>query len=75
MMPLPDEKRPGSDNETEYNTAIKTIATNMGAEVIDLYANTGITSSNVSSYTVDKLHPNSTGMQMIADVVVNAIKN
>jgi lysophospholipase L1-like esterase len=72
---LPDEKRPGSDNETEYNTAIKTIATNMGAEVIDLYANTGITSSNVSSYTVDKLHPNSTGMQMIADVVVNAIKN
>ena len=71
---LPDEKRTASDNENEYNAAIRTIATNMGATVIDLYANTGITSSNVSSYTVDKLHPNSAGMQLISDVVVNAIK-
>ncbi len=72
---LPDEKRAASDNETEYNAAIRTIATNMGATVIDLYANAGITASNISSYTVDKLHPNATGMQMISNVVVNAIKN
>ncbi len=72
---LPDEKRAASDNESEYNAAIRTIATNMGAKVIDLYANTGITASNISSYTVDKLHPNATGMQKIADVVVNAINS
>lgn len=72
---LPDEKRAASDNENEYNAAIRTIATNMGATVIDLYANAGITTSNISSYTVDKLHPNATGMQMIADVVVNTINN
>ena len=72
---LTDEKRAASDNENEYNAVIRTVATNMGATVIDLYANTGITASNITSYTVDKLHPNASGMQLISNVVVNTINN
>ena len=72
---LPDEKRdtnPGG--EQAYNTAIKAIAQNMNVNVIDLYAESGVTTQNISQFTVDKLHPNALGMEKMADVIINAIK-
>lgn len=77
---LPDRKRTtngvnGSGiSETQYNAVIRSIASGMGCYLIDLYNDSGITASNIESYTVDKLHPNSTGMEMIANTVVNAIR-
>lgn len=71
---LPDAKDPNANNEEEFNAAIRAIANNMGATVIDLYALSGITEENVANYTVDKgLHPNEAGMDIITNVVVNAI--
>jgi hypothetical protein len=77
---LPDRKRfSGSSNskgidESAYNDAIRTIAANMGVNLIDLYNNSGITPSNISQFTVDRLHPNKSGMEKIAKTVVDSIK-
>lgn len=77
---LPDRKRfSGSSNskgidESAYNDAIRTIAANMGVNLIDLYNNSGITPSNISQFTVDRLHPNKNGMEKIAKTVVDSIK-
>ncbi len=78
---LPDRKRfSGGSNgsgisETAYNAAIRTIAGNNDCTVIDLYANSGITADNIGTYTVDRLHPNSAGMSMIANTVVSAVRS
>ena len=73
---LPDSRPQDTNatNEEEFNAAIRAIANNMGATVIDLYALSGITEENVANYTVDNgLHPNEAGMDIITNVVVNAI--
>lgn len=76
---LPDRKRfsggaNGSNiSETAYNDAIRTIARNMDCRLIDLYNDCGITADNIATYTVDRLHPNSAGMGLIANTVVSAI--
>ncbi len=77
---LPDRKRfSGSNNaqgidESAYNDAIRTIAANMGVNLIDLYNNSGITPSNISQFTVDKLHPNKNGMEKVAKTIIDVIK-
>ncbi len=77
---LPDRKRfSGSTNkqgidESAYNEAIRTIAANMGVNLIDLYNNSGITPSNISQFTVDKLHPNKNGMEKVAKTIIDVIK-
>ncbi len=77
---LPDMKRLSSTkNEIgkeleDYNEAIKEIAENLDVEIIELDVDTGIDRSNLSKYTVDKLHPNSAGMELIAKVIIDAIK-
>ncbi len=77
---LPDRKRfSGSNNtqgidESSYNDAIRTIAANMGVNLIDLYNNSGITPSNISQFTVDKLHPNKNGMEKVAKTIIDVIK-
>lgn len=76
---LSDRKRMSSDvngagiSINDYLNAIKTIATNLGANVIDLYNDSGINGSNISTYTVDRLHPNAIGMDLITNTVVEAI--
>lgn len=73
---LPDEKRDTvSGGESEYNAVIKLLAENMDVNLIDLYTESGINTQNISSYTVDKLHPNSVGMEKMAEVIINTIKN
>ena len=77
---LSDRKRMSTDVNSagisinEYLNAIKTIATNLGVNVIDLYNESGINGNTISSYTVDKLHPNAVGMDLITKVVVEKIK-
>ena len=78
---LADRKRMSSDvngagiSILDYLNAIKTISGNLGVNVIDLYNDSGINGSNISSYTVDKLHPNSVGMDLITYTVVDAIND
>ena len=78
---LADRKRMSSDvngagiSILDYLNAIKTISGNLGVNVIDLYNDSGINGSNISSYTVDKLHPNSVGMDLITYTVVAAIND
>ena len=77
---LPDRKRnSGSTNnngidDSEYNNAIRTIAKNMGVNLVDLFNDSGITPQNISQYTVDKLHPNKNGMSLVAQTIIDAIK-
>ncbi len=77
---LPDMKRESDCVNSlgvtldEYNEAIRTIATNMGAGVIDLARDTGITPENCADYMTDWLHPDEVAMSLIADCVVNAIR-
>lgn len=72
---LPDEKRDNaSGSEDEYNAVIKLLAENMDVNLIDLYAESGINAQNISEYTVDKLHPNSVGMEKIAKAITDAVK-
>lgn len=78
---LPDRKRfSGSVNqngieESAYNESIKKIAGNMGVNLIDLYADSGITPQTISAYTVDRLHPNAAGMQRMSNIVAEALRN
>jgi len=56
------------------NSIIFKIADKFDLNKVDLYNNSGITVSNVSSYTKDGLHPNALGMDLLTDVFVNALK-
>ena len=77
---LPDLKRFSSIENangvelSDYNDAITEIAENMGAKIIDLNTDINISASNITQYTVDRLHPNSKGMELIADIIINAIE-
>lgn len=76
---LSDRKRMNTDvngagiSIDQYLNAIKTIAGNMNVNIIDLYNNSGITGDTINIYTVDKLHPNAVGMDLITFTVVDAI--
>ena len=63
----------GGVSITEFNAAIENVAEKMGATVIDLYNESGITFENLSQYTLDTLHPNEEGMQLIADTVLSVL--
>ena len=69
------EYRSGCTDErlAAYNDAIRSIAASYGADVIDLYADSGITRANYAAYTLDKLHPNEEGMDLISATVVKAL--
>ena len=61
----------------EYNEAIREIANDQGVNVIDLYADSGITRANYLQYVIDqgtlRVHPNEEGMDKISDTVVKAL--
>lgn len=73
---------PPSTNEnlvkiTDFNDMITDIATYRNSQeghvhVIDLYQ-CGITWDNAETYLADGLHPNSAGMKVIADYVINQL--
>ncbi len=67
----------GDNNATllAYNTAIKETASKYNCVVVD-YANSGVKSSNLSTYMLDSshLHPNEKGMDIISDCFLDALK-
>ena len=71
------EGRNDEDELLEYNEAIREIANDQGVNVIDLYADSGITRANYLQYVLDegtlKVHPNEEGMDKISDTVVKAL--
>ncbi len=69
----PDGINTNGDSLANYNNAIKTIATNMNVEIVDLYSYSGLTDDNIKDNTLDGLHPTTQGMQKIAECVKNAI--
>lgn len=71
------EGRNNEENLLAYNAAIKSIAADIGANVIDFYADSGINRANYLQYVIkeDKftVHPNEAGMDLITDTVVKAL--
>jgi uncharacterized repeat protein (TIGR02543 family) len=63
---------PKADIE-KYNAEIKRIAGLLELSVVDFYAESGITEDNYTNYTVEGLHPNKNGMQMLAECLERAI--
>lgn len=59
---------------SDFNERIKTIATNMGVGIIDLHA-CGITYWNLNHTSIDLLHPNTTGAELIKNFIRNALIN
>ena len=55
----------------KYNNAIKAIAEHYGCSVVDLYESEF--SNNYSQYTLDNLHPNPTGMDLISKEFAKAL--
>ena len=68
--------RPLSDLEA-FNDAITKIAEKFGCGVVDLYNDSGINISNMSTYYADSsgqnLHPNQLGMDKITECFINAL--
>lgn len=57
----------------QYCDVIKQVAAYYGAEVVDLYTESGITMYNVASLTHDHVHPNTLGMDAISRVFEKAL--
>ena len=66
----------GDNNETlaAYNDAIRETASKYDCFIVD-YANSGVNSSNLSTYMQDSshLHPNELGMDVISDCFLDAL--
>lgn len=59
----------------DYVNAIKKLAYLYSLPVIDLYAESGITSDNIKFYTKDGLHPNEKGYEIISKKIENFLLN
>lgn len=55
-----------------YNEAIKDLAATYGCTVVDLYEDSGINASNMSTYYYDVCHPRPIGMDIITNLFVEA---
>lgn len=58
----------------DYVNAIKSVCSNEGVTVIDLFSESGIESSNITQYTSDNLHLNDAGAQKVADCIAKSLK-
>lgn len=75
---LPNGAYTRSESELiEFNNIIKAIAEKYGCNVVDLYANSGITTENMSSYSNDTnyVHPNTLGMDKMTDCFFDVLYN
>ena len=72
---LPNNVKRDDAKLLAYNAAIREIANKYGCTVVDLYANSGITVSNMTEYTnaSDCLHPNMAGMDKMTDCFWNVL--
>lgn len=57
----------------EFVEVLKKCAQKYGFKVVDAYSESGITTFNTNVYTKDNLHPNGTGMAMIANCFISNV--
>lgn len=58
----------------DYADRVKELGEKYDYEVIDLYSNSEITMDTLDKYTVDGLHPNNEGFEVLASEILEAIK-
>ncbi len=57
----------------DYVNAVKDLGEKYSVSVCDMYANSGITEENVFEYTIDGLHPNNKGYELMGACAVEFI--
>ena len=82
MTPLhcSNEDKPSSQNEPlkTYVEIIREVAEYYSLPVLDMYENSGIQPNfpaNSLAYTVDGLHPNDAGYELISELVLKFLKS
>lgn len=71
---LPNRYKSNWEFLNSYNARIREIAAHYeGIVLVDIAANSGITTDNYTAYTFDGTHPNQAGMTKIAEVLDQAI--
>ncbi len=70
---LPNNVNKDYETLNTYNVYIEKIANEFGCTLVDFYNDSGIDQSNFTAYTLEGLHPNSTGHAMMAECLKNAI--
>lgn len=82
MTPLhcSNEDKPSSQNEPlkTYVEIIREVAEYYSLPVLDMYENSGIQPNipaNSQAYTVDGLHPNDAGYELISELVIKFLKS
>ena len=75
LLPYSSQNNIGNATIDQYNKMIKIIAQYMGVTLIDIAENSGITWYNYTDYMLDDgIHPNKEGMDLIADALINGLK-
>lgn len=59
----------------DYCNRIKEIAQLYSVPVIDMYSNSSLNLLNLSTYTLDGLHPNNTGYEILTDYIAHQLIN
>lgn len=74
LLPLSTSSYYSDASLQQYKEQMKSICDFHNVEYIDL-GNAGINSSNLSTYLVDGIHPNSNGMQLLSNYIVSRINS
>ncbi len=69
---FPDNTITASSMNVKYNTVIKNIASHYKANIVDFYGTE--LSKSFGDYTIDGLHPNAEGMDIMTDTILEAMK-
>ena len=70
----PDINKVGGVAITAFNNVVRQIADAFGCGIIDLNR-CGLNFANIDTYTSDKIHPNSAGMELFAKTFINELVN
>lgn len=74
LLPLSTSSYYSDASLQQYKEQMKSICDFHNVEYIDL-GNAGINSSNLSTYLVDGIHPNSNGMQLLSNYIVSRLNS
>jgi lysophospholipase L1-like esterase len=73
-QPTYPDSNAGGNGLEDYVNAINEVCESYSIPVVDLYSKSGIDSNNLKQYTLDNLHPNDAGYQMISKVIIDDLK-
>ncbi len=74
LLPLSTSSYYSDASLAQYKEQMKSICDFHNVKYIDL-GNAGINSSNLSTYLVDGIHPNSNGMQLLSNYIVSRLNS